>query len=186
MIYMIFLFLSIFFGGCVRDVIDDVLGMDEDYVVDKKDVVLICMGINDVEVKDIIFCLFNNIFFFWEIGKKIIVDYDKMKDFEMEFNVDIKNLKIYMMVILNIDDVIFGKYLIFLFCMLKFYKRDFYVIVIQFILEQKEEMFLLIGVYMEVGYYVINYDNVQYYCIFFFVDLYVKDNMIGKGVVFFN
>ena len=44
MIYMILLFSSILFGGCVRDVIDDVPGTDEDYAADKKDVVLIRMG----------------------------------------------------------------------------------------------------------------------------------------------
>ena len=36
MIYMILLFSSILFGGCVRDVIDDVPGTDEDYAADKK------------------------------------------------------------------------------------------------------------------------------------------------------
>ena len=46
MIYMILLFSSILFGGCVRDVIDDVPGTDEDYAADKKDVVLIRMGTN--------------------------------------------------------------------------------------------------------------------------------------------
>ena len=61
MIYMILLFSSILFGGCVRDVIDDVPGTDEDYAADKKDVVLIRMGTNDAEVKDITSRLFNNI-----------------------------------------------------------------------------------------------------------------------------
>ena len=128
MIYMILLFSSILFGGCVRDVIDDVPGTDEDYAADKKDVVLIRMGTNDAEVKDITSRLFNNIPSSWEIGKKTILDYDKMKDPETELNADIKNPKIYMTVILNIDDVISGKYPISLFRMLKFYKRDFYVI----------------------------------------------------------
>ena len=166
MIYMILLFSSILFGGCVRDVIDDVPGTDEDYAADKKDVVLIRMGTNDAEVKDITSRLFNNIPSSWEIGKKTIVDYDKMKDPETELNADIKNPKIYMTVILNVDDVISGKYPISLFRMLKFYKRDFYVIATQSTLEQKEEMLSLIGVYMEAGYYAINYDNVQHYRIF--------------------
>lgn len=83
------------------------------------------MGTNDAEVKDITSRLFNNIPSSWEIGKKTIVDYDKMKDPETELNADIKNPKIYMTVILNIDDVISGKYPISLFRMLKFYKRDF-------------------------------------------------------------
>ena len=107
---MILLFSSILFGGCVRDVIDDVPGTDEDYAADKKDVVLIRMGTNDAEVKDITSRLFNNIPSSWEIGKKTIVDYDKMKDPETELNADIKNPKIYMTVILNVDDVISGKY----------------------------------------------------------------------------
>lgn len=106
---------------------------------DKKDVVLIRMGTNDAEVKDITSRLFNNIPSSWEIGKKTIVDYDKMKDPETELNADIKNPKIYMTVILNIDDVISGKYPISLFRMLKFYKRDFYVIATQSTPEQKEE-----------------------------------------------
>lgn len=88
MIYMILLFSSILFGGCVRDVIDDVPGTDEDYAADKKDVVLIRMGTNDAEVKDITSRLFNNIPSSWEIGKKTIVDYDKMKDPETELNAD--------------------------------------------------------------------------------------------------
>ena len=186
MIYMILLFSSILFGGCVRDVIDDVPGTDEDYAADKKDVVLIRMGTNDAEVKDITSRLFNNIPSSWEIGKKTIVDYDKMKDPETELNADIKNPKIYMTVILNIDDVISGKYPISLFRMLKFYKRDFYVIATQSTPEQKEEMLSLIGVYMEAGYYAINYDNVQHYRIFPSADPYAKDNMIGKGVASFN
>ena len=62
--------------------------------------------------------------------------------------------------------VISGKYPISLFRMLKFYKRDFYVIATQSTPEQKEEMLSLIGVYMEAGYYAINYDNVQHYRIF--------------------
>lgn len=186
MIYMILLFSSILFGGCVRDVIDDVPGTDEDYAVDKKDVVLIRMGTNDAEVKDITSRLFNNIPSSWEIGKKTIVDYDKMEDPETELNADIKNPKIYMTVILNINDVISGKYPISLFRMLKFYKRDFYVIATQSTPEQKQEMLSLIGVYMEAGYYAINYDNVQHYRIFPSADPYAKDNMIGKGVASFN
>lgn len=47
-------------------------------------------------------------------------------------------------------------------------------------------MLSLIGVYMEPGYYGINYDNVQHYRIFPSADPYAKDNMIGKGVESFN
>ena len=44
------------------------------------------------------------------------------------------------------------------------YKRDFYVIATQSTPEQKEETQLsLIGVYMEAGYYAINYDTQQHY-----------------------
>lgn len=83
------------------------------------------MGSDDVEVKDITSRLFNNIPTSWEIGKKIIADYDKMTDPETELNADIKNPDIYATIILNINDVISGKYPASLFRMLKFYKRDF-------------------------------------------------------------
>ena len=47
--------------------------------------------------------------------------------------------------------------------------------------EQKEEMLSLIGVYMEAGYYAINYDNVQHYRIFLLPIRMPKIIWIGKG-----
>lgn len=93
---------------------------------------------------------------------------------ETELDADIKNPDIYVTVILNIKDVVSGKYPVSLFRMLKFYKRDFYVIATQDTPEQKNEMLSLIGVYMEPGYYAINYDNVQHYRIFPSADPYAK------------
>ncbi len=186
MIYMLLLFSSILLGACVRDIIDDVPVPDEDNEIDKKDVVLVRMGTDDAEVKDITSRLFNNIPTSWEIGKKTIVDYDKMTNPETELDADIKNPDIYVTVILNIKDVVFGKYPVSLFRMLKFYKRDFYVIATQDTPEQKNEMLSLIGVYMEPNYYAINYDNVQHYRIFPSADPYAKNNMIGKGAASFN
>lgn len=186
MIYVLLLFSSILLGACVRDIIDDVPVPDEDNEIDKKDVVLVRMGTDDAEVKDITSRLFNNIPTSWEIGKKTIVDYDKMTNPETELDADIKNPDIYVTVILNIKDVVSGKYPVSLFRMLKFYKRDFYVIATQDTPEQKNEMLSLIGVYMEPGYYAINYDNVQHYRIFPSADPYAKNNMIGKGAASFN
>lgn len=177
------LFLSLFFGACVQeDIMDAQEGINGNG--QRKDVVLIRMGSDDAEVKDITSRLFNNIPTSWEIGKKTIVDYDKMT--EMNFNTDVKNPDIYVTVVLNINDVISGKYPVSMFRMLKFYKRDFYIIATQEVPEQKSEMLALIGVYMEAGYYGINYDNVQHYRIFPSADPYAKENMIGKGGASFN
>ncbi|MFR8836614.1 hypothetical protein [Bacteroides nordii] len=184
-LYKILLLSSLLFGACVQDDInDDPVGNDGNE--EKKDVVLIRMGTDDAEVKDITSRLFSNIPASWEIGKKTIVDYDKMADPETEFTTDIKNPDIYTTVILNVNDVISGKYPVSLFRMLKFYKRDFYIVATGTTQEQKSEMLSLIGVYMESGYYGINYDNVQHYRIFPSADPYAKDNMIGKGVESFN
>ncbi len=59
--------------------------------IDKKDVVLVRMGTDDAEVNRYYFRLFNNIPTSWEIGKKTIVDYDKMTNPEIELDADIKN-----------------------------------------------------------------------------------------------
>lgn len=184
-LYKTLLLASLFFGACVQDDINDdpVANYSNE---EKKDVVLIRMGTDDAEVKDITSRLFNNIPASWEIGKKTIVDYDKMADPETELNTDIKNPDIYATVVLNINDVISGKYPVSLFRMLKFYKRDFYIIATGTTQDQKNEMLSLIGVYMEPGYYGINYDNVQHYRIFPSADPYAKDNMIGKGVKSFS
>ena len=184
-LYKTLLLASLFFEACVQDDINDdpVANYSNE---EKKDVVLIRMGTDDAEVKDITSRLFNNIPASWEIGKKTIVDYDKMADPETELNTDIKNPDIYATVVLNINDVISGKYPVSLFRMLKFYKRDFYIIATGTTQDQKNEMLSLIGVYMEPGYYGINYDNVQHYRIFPSADPYAKDNMIGKGVKSFS
>lgn len=184
-VYGLLLLSCLFLGACVQDDITGIPGTDE-CNGPKKDVVLIRMGTGDAEVEDIASRLFNNIPVSWEIGEKTIVDYDKMADPAAEFNADVKNPDIYVTVILDINDVVSGKYPVSLFRMLKFYKRDFYVIAAGETLMQKNEMLSLIGVYMEPGYYGINYDDVQHYRIFPSADPYAKDNMIGKGVVSFG
>ena len=84
-LYKTLLLASLFFGACVQDDINDdpVANYSNE---EKKDVVLIRMGTDDAEVKDITSRLFNNIPASWEIGKTTIVDYDKMADPETELN----------------------------------------------------------------------------------------------------
>lgn len=68
-LYKTLLLASLFFEACVQDDINDdpVANYSNE---EKKDVVLIRMGTDDAEVKDITSRLFNNIPASWEIGKK--------------------------------------------------------------------------------------------------------------------
>ncbi|MDC2012419.1 hypothetical protein ABH007_07930 [Bacteroides thetaiotaomicron] len=65
-VYGLLLLSSLFFGACTLDDITDVPKAD-DSNGGKKDVVLIRMGSDDVEVKDITSRLFNNIPTSWEV-----------------------------------------------------------------------------------------------------------------------
>lgn len=181
--YMLLLLVSGFLGACSKDP-NNILEEERKGVIGegKKDVVLVCMG-NDPEVKDIANRLRDNIPVSWEIGEKTIVNYDDFQgEASKELDKYIIDKNIYLTVIANINDVVSDKYPVTLFRSLKFYKRDFYVIATGDEKVQHKAMLSLIGVYMEKGYYAVNYDKVQHYRIFPSADPYAKENMIGKGV----
>lgn len=183
-IYIILLLSSLIYGACTSEIIDNEIrdtpsGVDG---TDKKDVFLLRFG-DDAEVKDVTTRLLNNIPVSWEIGDKKIVEFDQLPAPQKDkFDAYVQNTDIYLTVIINIDDVISGKYPAELFRKLKYYKRDFYIIATHASDAQKQAMLNLIGVYLEEGYYAINYDNVQHYRIFPASDPYAKNNMIGQGV----
>lgn len=184
-IYILLLLLSCFFLACSKEPVvnelDQGVGDEE-----KKDVILIRMGDGD-EVKDVTQRLYNNIPAAWEIREKSIVEYDKLEgDKQAAFIQYIKNERIYVSVIVDIEDIFSGKYAATMFRELKFYKRDFYIIAIKDVPELQKTMLNLIGVYLDPGYYGINYDNLQRYRIFSAQDPYAKDNMIGKGIESFK
>lgn len=180
-LYLWLLVAALFFGACSKDepiFSDDQERIDE--VTDtKKEVLLLCMGMGK-DVQEIASLLSENIPSSWEIRGKKTRNYDDgMTPDELE--TVIKQEDTYLTVILNVKDVISGKYPADLFRLLKYYKRDFYIIANGSDSEQKEAMLSLIGVYMEPGYYAINYDNVQHYRIFPESDPHALENMIGKA-----
>ena len=173
--------LGITLAACSEDSVEDLVGVTGNDG-SKKDIVLIRMG-DDEEVREITSRLYDNIPSAWEIGKKTILDYEQLEgDKTAVFDKYVENGEIYCTVVIDVRDVISGKYPETLLRELKYYKRDLYVIATQPDPELQKTMLNLIGVYMEPGYYGINYDNLQRYRIFPSTDPYAKDNMIGRGV----
>lgn len=183
-VYLWMLVAALFLAACSNDALDLYDGQNGPEQLagvtgDKKDVLLLCMGAGK-DVQQVAELLSENIPSSWEIKNKKIQNYDDgMTPADLE--ADIKNGSIYLTVILNIKDVISGKYPTDLFRLLKYYKRDFYILANGADAGQKEAMLALIGVYMESGYYAINYDNVQHYRIFPLSDPHALENMIGKA-----
>lgn len=180
-IYLWLLVAATLLGACSGDELEIPEKKEPlDETVDvKKDVVLLCMGEND-EVEKIAATLYDNIPVSWEIRRKTIEHYDREMTPE-RFEEAVRDPGIYLTVILNIDDVVKGRYTAAQFRLLKYYKRDFYIIADGDATEQKAAMLSLVGVYMEPGYYAINYDNVQHYRIFPKEDPHALENMIGKA-----
>lgn len=168
-------------GACSKNDLEQSEREDMDKVSGlKKDVLLVRMG-GDAEVGKIASLLYANIPVSWEIREKTIKNYDEELSLSA-FEAAVKNPDLYLTVILNIDDVVSGRYPVSLFRLLKYYKRDFYIVADGDAIRQKPAMLSLAGVYMEPGYYAINYDNVQHYRIFPAADPHALENMIGKAV----
>ena len=184
LLYLWLLVATLFVGACSKNDDPDIPSDKEhfDEVVDeKKDVLLLCMGAGE-KVNKVASLLFENIPVSWEIKGKAIRNYDDGMSPD-KLGEMIKKENTFFTVILDIKDVVSGKYPASLFRLLKYYKRDFYLIADENTPEQKEAMLSLVGVYMEPGYYAINYDNVQHYRIFPDSDPHALENMIGKAAV---
>ena len=181
LLYLGLLVGTFFMGSCSDFDLDTLTGKERlAGVVDgKKDVVLLCMGSGE-KVNKVASLLLDNIPVSWEIKDKKIINYDDgMSTSELEDMIKSENM--FFTVILDVRDVVSGKYPVSLFRLLKYYKRDFYLIADENTLEQKKAMLSLVGVYMEPGYYAINYDRVQHYRIFPDNDPHALENMIGKA-----
>lgn len=147
-----------------------------------KDVILVRMG-DGAEATDVANRLYTNIPRTWAIGKKSIQPYDQIQgDKQARLNELIKDNSLYLTVIVDMEDILSGKYPVSLFEYLKYYKRDFYVIATADSPDLQKAMLNLIGVYQAPGYYGINYDNLQRYRIFPAADPDAKDRMIGAGL----
>ena len=182
-IYTWFLLLGCLMAACSKDKLEELDGGNGE---GQKDVILIRMGDGD-EVKDVTSRLYQNIPISWEIREKKVVEYDHIQGDKLAaFNKYVGNKEIYCTVVVDIEDLISGKYPVSVFRELKFFKRDLYVIATKQRPDLEKAMLGFIGVYMEPGYYGINYDNLQRYRIFPSADPYAKDEMIGKGVESFK